>query len=127
MPDLLLAHLFEHLCGAGKVFPQALAKIGINAFVLFLQRNGKGKDFLLGQAIEVFHCHCLLLRGYCFADRGTSRFKRDSSRSSVREELLLVLFCYLLPTLSLPGREPCSRRSRSSRRQRGRLLPGLSA
>src|SRR5271165_6368574 len=60
MPDLLLAHLFEHLCGAGKVFPQALAKIGINAFVLFLQRNGKGKDFLLRQAIEVFQWQCLL-------------------------------------------------------------------
>src|SRR5208337_5018670 len=127
MPDLLLAHFFKHLSCAGKVFPHALAKVGINAFILFLQRNRQGKNFLLGQAIEVFHCHCLLLRGYCFADRGTSRFQRDSSRSSVREELLLVLFRYLLPTLSLPGREPCSRRSRSSRRQRDRLLPGLSA
>ena len=60
MPDLLLAHLFKHLGGAGKVFPQALVKIGVNAFVLFLQRNGQGKDFFLGQAIEVSQGQCLL-------------------------------------------------------------------
>ena len=48
MPDLLLAHLFKHLCSAGKVFPQVLAIIGVNTFILVLQGNGKGEDFFLG-------------------------------------------------------------------------------
>src|SRR5271166_6581588 len=44
-------------------------------------------------------------RGYCCADRGASRCQWDSPRPSVREELLFLLFRYLLPTLSERGRD----------------------
>ena len=47
MADLLLAHLFEDLRRAGKVLPQTLAKIGVDAFVLFLQRNRQSNNLFL--------------------------------------------------------------------------------
>jgi hypothetical protein len=54
MPDFFLAHLFKCLRRAKKVFPQALAEIGVNTFILFLQRNRQGKDFFLRQAVKAF-------------------------------------------------------------------------
>ena len=55
MADLLLAHFFKHLRRAGKVFPQIFAKVGVDAFVLFLKRNRQGQDFFLRQTVEVSH------------------------------------------------------------------------
>ncbi len=62
MPDFFLAHLFKYLRRAGKVFPQALAEVRVNTFVLFLQRNRQRKEFFLRQAVKVSQ-GCRLLLG----------------------------------------------------------------
>src|ERR1700676_4892183 len=60
MPDFLLLHFFKDLRSTRKSFPQAFAKIGVNSFVLFLERNRQGKYFFLRQAFEVPHRQRLL-------------------------------------------------------------------
>ena len=55
MPALFLPHLLEDLRGAGEVFLQAHAEVGVDAFVFLLQRNRQSKNFFLRQAVEVSH------------------------------------------------------------------------
>jgi hypothetical protein len=53
MPDFFLAHLFKYLSRAGKILSQALAEVGVDTCIFFLQRNRQGKDFFLRQAVKV--------------------------------------------------------------------------
>jgi hypothetical protein len=51
----LLAHLFKSRRGIGKITAEFLSEVGVDALVLFLQRNGQGEELLLRQLIEVSH------------------------------------------------------------------------
>src|SRR5208283_1260219 len=52
MPGLLLLHFVKHLGRGGIGFAQSIGKIPVDARVLFLESNRKGKDFLLGEIFE---------------------------------------------------------------------------
>jgi len=55
MSDFLLAHLFEHLRCGGEAFPQVLAAVGVDAFVLLFQRNRQSQNLLLRKAMKALH------------------------------------------------------------------------
>src|SRR5437667_6425398 len=52
---LLLAHAVEYRRERWKVVAEPLGVIGVHPFVLFLERNGQGQDFSLGEAVEAAH------------------------------------------------------------------------
>jgi hypothetical protein len=52
---LFTRHLGEHLGRSGVIVLQALGIIGVNAGILFLKRDGEGKDLLFGQVRESLH------------------------------------------------------------------------
>jgi len=55
VPRLLGSHPVEHRRGRRKVLSQTLGKVGVDALVFFLQRNGKGEDLSLRQAVKIRH------------------------------------------------------------------------
>ena len=55
MARLLGSHPIEYGCGRRKVVAQALRKVGIDALVFFLERNGECEDLSLRQTVKVLH------------------------------------------------------------------------
>jgi hypothetical protein len=74
------------------IFPQALAKIGVDAFVLFLQRNGESKDFFLGLAIEVSQGKCLLFARMLFRHERRVPLPTGTAVDRLSAKMLFVLF-----------------------------------
>jgi hypothetical protein len=52
---LFARHLGEHLGRGGVIVLQPLGVVGIDASVLFLERDGDGENLLLGQVGKSFH------------------------------------------------------------------------
>jgi hypothetical protein len=51
----LFAHRVEHGGGCGKILAQAFGVIGVDALVVFFERDGEREDFAFGQAVEFAH------------------------------------------------------------------------
>src|SRR5439155_6736413 len=57
------AHAVEHGGGGGKILAKTFGKIGVDALILFLERDGKSKDLAFRKAVKVAHVR-LLSVGY---------------------------------------------------------------
>ena len=52
---LLVAHLLEGCGGLGKMRPEPVGEVGVDALVLFLQRDGQRQHFGFRELVNVSH------------------------------------------------------------------------